>query len=321
MSTNITKVKMNYRELYLFEAVCRRCQDYLSDKEVLCAHVDLRFNVATKCLAWKVGGEKPYWLIVTTADALADKHGNRYQFSLRAPATESDLVPGWTIDMISQFLEALEHQPRRMSPALSCPQEGLKKLDGTPSKIASISFCRDADLGAFSCRDGAFEFVGLLGMTKDETEAMLALEPKMVLAFLWEQSTPHGLMDFERESHLNAETSRRLREEAAESGREFGTWHAAFEVEEKFGKIRITVPAASRGQFTEAFGCCIMLKEPMRVDNGTDVVTFAMGGEARRENGVVTIPVNMAEVSKVSKVLAGGGRHAPKKSGYAIQVK
>lgn len=60
MSTNITKVKMNYRELYLFEAVCRRCQDYLSDKEVLCAHVDLRFNMATKCLAWKVGGEKPY---------------------------------------------------------------------------------------------------------------------------------------------------------------------------------------------------------------------------------------------------------------------
>ena len=59
----------------------------------------------------------------------------------------------------------------------------------------------------------------------------------------------------------------------------------------------------------------------MRVDNGTDVVTFARGGEARRESGGVTIPVNMAEVSKVSKVLAGGGRHAPKKSGYTLQVK
>lgn len=255
--------------------------------------VDSRFIAATKCLAWKVGGERPYWLIVTTVGALTDKHGNRYQFSLRAPASESDRVPGWTMDMISQFLEALEHQPCRMSPALSCPQEGLKKLDGTPSKIASSCFCRDADLGAFSCRDGKFEFVSLFGMTKDETEAMFALEAKKVLEFLWVQSTPHGLMDFERESHLNAETSRRLREEAAESGREFGTWHAAFEAVEKFGKIRLTVPAASRGQFAEAFGCCIMLKEPMRVDNGTDVVTFEMGGEARRENGVVTIPVNM----------------------------
>ena len=77
------------------------------------------------------------------------------------------------------ILEALEHQPCRMSPALSCPQEGLKKLDGTPSKIASSCFCRDADLGAFSCRDGKFEFVSLFGMTKDETEAMFALEAKM----------------------------------------------------------------------------------------------------------------------------------------------
>lgn len=179
--------------------------------------VDSRFIAATKCLAWKVGGERPYWLIVTTVDALTDKHGNRYQFSLRAPASESDRVPGWTMDMISQFLEALEHQPCRMSPALSCPQEGLKKLDGTPSKIASSCFCRDADLGAFSCRDGKFEFVSLFGMTKDETEAMFALEAKKVLEFLWVQSTPHGLMDFERESHLNAETSRPLREEAAES--------------------------------------------------------------------------------------------------------
>ena len=111
------------------------CENYLSGKEVLCSHVDLRFIAATKSLAWKVGGERPYWLIVTTVDALTDKHGNRYQFSLRAPATESDLVPGWAMDMISQFLEALEHQPRRMNPNLSCPQEGLKKLDGTPSKI------------------------------------------------------------------------------------------------------------------------------------------------------------------------------------------
>ena len=112
---------------------------------------------------------------MTTVGALTDKHGNRYQFSLRAPASESDRVPGWTMDMISQFLEALEHQPCRMSPALSWPQEGLKKLDGTPSKIASSCFCRDADLGAFSCRDGKFEFVSLFGMTKDETEAMFAL--------------------------------------------------------------------------------------------------------------------------------------------------
>ena len=89
---------------------------------------------------------------------------------------------------------------------------------------------------------------------------------------------------------------------------------------EKFGKIRLTVPAASRGQFAEAFGCCIMLKEPMRVDNGTDVVTFEMGGEARRENGVVTIPVNMSEVAKVSKVLVEGGRHARKQNGYTLHV-
>ena len=158
--------------------------------------VDSRFIAATKCLAWKVGGERPYCLIVTTVGALTDKHGNRYQFSLRAPASESDRVPGWTMDMISQFLEALEHQPCRMSPALSCPQEGLKKLDGTPSKIASSCFCRDADLGAFSCRDGKFEFVSLFGMTKDETEAMFAVEAKKGLEFLWVQSTPHGLMDF-----------------------------------------------------------------------------------------------------------------------------
>ncbi|MFR6358841.1 MAG: hypothetical protein ACLUNV_04025 [Sutterella wadsworthensis] len=59
---------------------------------------------------------------------------------------------------------------------------------------------------------------------------------------------------------------------------------------EKFGKIRLTVPAASRGQFAEAFGCCIMLKEPMRVDNGTDVVTFEMGGEARRRTASSRFP-------------------------------
>ena len=108
---------MELRERHLFEAVHRHCENYLSDKEILCAHVDWRFIAATKCLAWKVGGERPYWLIVTTVGALTDKHGNRYQFSLRAPASESDRVPGWIMDMISQFLEALEHRAAQDEPS------------------------------------------------------------------------------------------------------------------------------------------------------------------------------------------------------------
>ena len=42
--------------------------------------------------------------------------------------------------------------------------------------------------------------------------------------------------------------------------------------------------------------------------------------EVKVENGVVTIPVNMSEVAKVSKVLVEGGRHARKQNGYTLHV-
>ncbi|MBX3198194.1 MAG: suppressor of fused domain protein [Labilithrix sp.] len=159
------------------------------------------------CLAARVEEPTPHWVVVSRGfTELGEKleedpelSGWGFELTCRLPARSSDVPElGWVMDWMQRVADDLAARVSFLEPYHHMEIRPATQRD----ELAAVVFVEDMRLEPTRSQNGAFYFLQMVGLTRDEYEALHAWDARGLVDLVRERD-PLLLLDAERASFLD----------------------------------------------------------------------------------------------------------------------
>ncbi|OYT71582.1 MAG: hypothetical protein CFK52_07505 [Chloracidobacterium sp. CP2_5A] len=139
-------------------------------------------------------------LYAKTPGSAPDLSGWGFEFTFRlARAAEDKSAPTWVIPFLNNLARYVFNSGNPFRPGHHMDLRGPLTPEAPATPLSSIAFADDPELGPIETPNGRLHFLQIVGLTKDELQAVKRWNARGVLKLL-EESCPLWITDLERAS-------------------------------------------------------------------------------------------------------------------------
>ncbi len=196
-----------------FDAINRAVEELYGDREGVCYGTKIPYSLGGKDpldiikIIESNSGGIPHWHYITygltelygkeTDDDEVSGYG--FELTFRLKKTEEE-PPIWPISLMQNLARYVFNTGNTFAAGHHMDAKGPIKL-GYDTDITSLIFINDPEFKTIECENGKFEFIQIVGVTKDEMEAAMCWNCQKLMK-VFEEFMPFGITDIDRKSFM-----------------------------------------------------------------------------------------------------------------------